>query len=132
MTLSDPRSVKVDDAQAVLWSAEILEKTEFEVFETAYRAWYREPADERQLERIFAGYMFDEVVPFWVRQFTRETLQANDHWCRDQHTQVHVYLGACLRGASTSMVSTLGLALSLFVPRLVFPWIETSFAALPA
>ena len=56
----------------MLWSAEILGKSEFEVFETAYQAWYREAPDTNRLERIFADYMFDEVVPFWVRQFTRD------------------------------------------------------------
>jgi len=124
--------VKVDDAQAVLWSAEILEKSEFEVFEMAYQAWYREPPDNRRLERLFADYMFDEVIPFWVRQFTRETLQANQDWCRDEDIQMHIYLGVCLRAAASTLASTLGLALSLFVPRLVFACSETDFAALPA
>ena len=78
--MSDQRSVTVDDAQAVLWSAEILEKSEFEVFDLAYREWYREAPDARRLERIFADYMFDEIVPFWVRQFTRTTLDAHDGW----------------------------------------------------
>lgn len=132
LTLSTQRSVQVDDAQAVLWSAEILEKSEFDVFEMAYRAWYREAPDVKRLECVFAEYMFDEVVPFWVRQFTRETLQANDGWCRDEEMEVHVYLGICLRAASAAMVSTTGLALSLFLPRATFPWIETDFAALPA
>lgn len=61
--LSDRRSLKVDDAQAVLWSAEILEISEFELFGTAYQAWYRETAPVARLERIFADYMCDEVVP---------------------------------------------------------------------
>jgi len=130
--LSDERSVKVDDAQAVLWSAEILEKSEFEVFEMAYQAWYREPPDNRRLERLFADYMFDEVIPFWVRQFTRETLQANPDWCPDEDMQMHVYLRICLRAAVSTLSATLGLALSLFVPRLVFACTETDFAALPA
>lgn len=130
--MSDQRSVTVDDAQAVLCSAGILEKSEFDVFEMAYQAWYREPPDSHHLERIFADYMFNEVVPFWVRQFTRETLEANDEWCRDEDMRVHVYLGICLRAASATIGSTLGLALGLFVPRMMFPWIETDFAALPA
>jgi hypothetical protein len=40
--LRQQRSETVDDAQMVLWSAEILERSEFEVFEQAYQAWYRE------------------------------------------------------------------------------------------
>ncbi len=130
--MSDQRSVQVDDAQAVLWSAEILEKSEFEVFETAYQAWYRETPDVTRLERIFADYMFDEVVPFWVRQFTRTTLEAHDDWRRDEEMPVHEYVGACLRAASTTIVSTAVRALSLFLPYVIFPWIGADSAALPA
>ncbi len=130
--LSDQRSAEVDDSQAVLWSAEILEKSEFEVFETAYQAWYRETADVKRLERIFADYMFDEVVPFWVRQFTRTTLEAHDDWRRDEAMPVHAYVGTCLRAATTTMMSTVGLALSLFLPHVILPWIEADYAALSA
>ena len=130
--LSDKGSVKVDDAQAVLWSAEILETSEFEVFEAAYQAWYRETPDITRLERIFAGYMFDEVVPFWVRQFTRTILEAHDDWRRGEEMKVHEYLVACLRAASTTIISTAGLALSLFLPRVVRPWIDADYAVLPA
>ncbi len=130
--LSDQRSAQVDDFQAVLWSAEILEKSEFEVFETAYQAWYRETPDVTRLERIFADYMFDEMVPFWVRQFTRTTLEAHDDWRRDEELSVHEYVGACLRAVTTTMVSTVGLALSLFLPHVILPWIEADYAALSA
>jgi len=130
--LSDQRSLKVDDAQAVLWSAEILEISEFELFDTAYQAWYRETAQVARPERIFADYMFDEVVPFWVRHFTRTTLETHDGWRWDEEIPVHVYVGACLCAASATMVSTVGLALSLFLPHLVFPWIDADYAALPA
>ena len=130
--MSDQRSVQVDDAQAVLWSAEILEKSEFEVFELAYQAWYRETPDVHRLERIFAEYMFDEVVPFWVRQFTRATLETHHNWSRDEEMEVSEYLGACLRAASATLRSTAGLALSLFLPQVIFPWIDADLSALPA
>jgi len=130
--LSDQRSVSVDDAQMVLWSADLLEKSEFEVFEMAYQAWYRETPDTTRLENIFAEYMFDEVIPFWVRQFTRTTLEAREHCFQDQAMPVHEYVGACLHAASTTILSTAVLALSLFLPHLMFPWIDADYAALPA
>jgi hypothetical protein len=116
----------------VLWSAEILEKSEFEVFELAYQAWYRSTPDTTRLELIFAEYMFDGVVPFWVRQFTRTTLEPHHDWQRDEEMQVHQYLGACLRAAAATLLSTAGLAMSLFLPQVVFPWVDADFAALPA
>lgn len=130
--MSDQRSVKVDDAQAVPWSAEILEKSEFDVFEMAYQAWYREVPDINRLERIFAGCMFDETVPFWVRHFTRATLEAHDDWSRHEEMKVHVYLGNCLCAMSATIRSNAGLALSLFLPRIIFPWPDPGLAALPA
>jgi hypothetical protein len=45
---------------------------------------------------------------------------------------VYEYVGACLRAASATMVSSVGLALSLFPPHVVFPWIDADYAALPA
>ena len=130
--MSDQRSVTVDDAQAVLWSADILGKSEFEVFEAAYQAWYREVPDTNRLERIFADYMFDETVPFWVRQFTRDILDSHDGWQRDDELTVREYLGICLRAASTAIGDTAGLALSLFLPQVVFGCFDTDFAAFPA
>ncbi len=127
--MNDQRSVKVDDAQLVLWSAEILQKTEFELFETAYRSWYREEPEVDRLERIFASYMFDEVVPFWVRQFARTTLDENDGWRAGEDMAVSEYLCICLRGASTTILSTAVLALSLFLPHVIFPWIDADYAA---
>lgn len=130
--MSDQRSVAVDDAQMVMWSADILEKSEFELFELAYQAWYRETADTTRMERIFVEYMFDGIVPFWVRQFARSTLDACDGWREHEQIAVGEYLLGCLRGVSTTLLATAGLALSLFVPHMVFPWIEADYAALPA
>ena len=126
--MSDQRSVKVDDAQTILWCAEILQASEFEVFEMAYRAWYRDEPDIAHLERVFAGYMFDEVVPFWVRQFARTTLNENDGWRHVDEEGVGEYLSAWLR----TTLETTGLALSLFLPQVVFPWIDADYAAFPA
>ena len=114
------------------WSAEILEKSEFDVFEMAYQAWYREVPDVDRLERIFADYMFDESMPFWVRQFTRSTLEEHDGWRWHEQMPVHEYVRMCLCAASKTVLSTVGLALSLFLPGVVFPGIDADYAALPA
>lgn len=126
--MNDQRSVKVDDAQTILWCAEILQKSEFEVFEMAYRAWYREEPELAHLERQFAAYMFDEVVPFWVRQFTRTTLDANDGWRDRDAESVGEYLGAWLHAARDTGL----LALGLFLPHVIFPWVDADYSAFPA
>lgn len=130
--MRDQRSVKVDDTTTVQLSAEILDKSEFDVFELAYQAWYREVPDTTRLERIFARYMFDGVAPFWVRQFTRTTLEAHPDWGCDDDMSTAAYLGDCLRGTATAIRSTASLALSLFLPWVILPGIDTAIAALPA
>ena len=130
--MSVQRSVTVDDAQMVLWSADILEKTEFEVFEMAYQAWFREPPDTARLERVFAVYMFDGVAPFWVRQFTRSTLGACDGWSREDETEVWEYVVRCTRAAAAATMTTLALAVSLFLPEVAFPRVDCEPQALPA
>lgn len=59
-------------------AARLLDISEFELFGAAYRSWYGESAGERYLESHFVPYMFEGTVPFWVRHFTRETLEARN------------------------------------------------------
>ena len=130
--MGDHRSVAVDDAQLVLWSADMLEKTEFEVFEMAYQAWYRETPDTAQMERVFADYMFNGVAPFWVRQFTRSTVEACGGWRREDETEVWPYVVRCTCAAVTATLITCGLAVSLFFPEVAFLGAQIEPEALPA
>ncbi len=59
------------DVQAVLNTSALLEITEFEVFRIAYRDWFGKRAADNVIEPFFTDYMFNEVVPAWVRHFTR-------------------------------------------------------------
>ncbi len=63
-----------EDVQEVLDTAAVLEVTEIQVFRLAYASWYGEVPSERAIEPFFIGYMFREIVPPWVRQFTRYVL----------------------------------------------------------
>ena len=62
------------DVRDVLWTARLLEITEFEVFRVAYRCWYNKSPGDRFLEHQFVPYIFNGIAPFWVRAFTRRTL----------------------------------------------------------
>ena len=64
------------DVAAVLASAARLDITEFELFRLAWSRWYGYEPQERVVERSFVPYMFAEVVPPWVRHFTREVMRA--------------------------------------------------------
>jgi hypothetical protein len=58
----------------VLEAAAALDTTEFKVFDLAYQGWFGRVADHRALERYFADYMFEDIVPPWVHYFTRQVL----------------------------------------------------------
>jgi hypothetical protein len=59
------------NVQSVLNAAALLDVTEFDLFRLAYSRWHGEAASERIIEPFFVAYMFNEVVPLWVRHFAR-------------------------------------------------------------
>lgn len=63
------------DTVAILDASSVLEVTEFQFFELAYRDWHGRKASERQIEKYFAAYMFSERIPSWVRSFARKILR---------------------------------------------------------
>jgi len=63
------------DVQETLDVAGILQITEFQVFQYAYARWFGEVPERETLEPYFAAYMFNELVPPWVRQFTRWAME---------------------------------------------------------
>jgi hypothetical protein len=107
--------VRVDDARAVLLTAELHGVSEFQVFALAYRAWYREEASEAVIERHFAPYMFDQSVPFWVRQFTRSEIEAHGDWQLREEMTAGGYAKTLLAGLIAATLDNFELALGLFL-----------------
>ncbi len=63
------------DIVAILDASSVLEVTEFQFFELAYRDWHGRKANEQIIEKYFAAYMFAERIPSWVRSFARKILR---------------------------------------------------------
>jgi hypothetical protein len=59
------------DVDSVLTATALLDITEWDFFNLAYNRWHGKPAAEGIMEPIFAAYMFNDVVPLWVRHFAR-------------------------------------------------------------
>lgn len=59
------------DIDSVLTASALLDITEWDFFNLAYNRWHGQPAAEGIMEPIFAAYMFNDVVPLWVRHFAR-------------------------------------------------------------
>ncbi len=64
-----------DQANDVLNAAALLDTSEFNIFSIAYESWFGEQANEQHLEKHYTAYMFDAVVPHWVRDFSRKIAQ---------------------------------------------------------
>jgi len=64
-----------NDVWSVLRTASLLSVGEFRVFQIAYAQWYGEEGDEKMIERYFTGYMFNDIVPVWVRHFCTRILK---------------------------------------------------------
>lgn len=63
------------DVWQVLRTASLLSVGEFRVFEIAYQDWYGESGDEKLIESHFIPYMFNDLVPIWVRHFCKKVLK---------------------------------------------------------
>ena len=59
------------DVMSVLNAAALLDITEYDLFRLAYLRWHGEACSDRAMEPFFIAYMFREIVPLWVRHFSR-------------------------------------------------------------
>lgn len=82
MTSNDPSHRRYFDEKKipsdvwhVLRTSAILSVGEFRVFEIAYEDWYGKSGEEKLIEKYFTGYMFNDIVPPWVRHFCKKVLQ---------------------------------------------------------
>jgi hypothetical protein len=60
------------DVQTVVDTASVLHVSEFDVFRLAYEKWFGHPAANAEIDKDFTQYMNREIVPMWVRAFTRQ------------------------------------------------------------
>ena len=67
-----------EDSLLVLNAAAKLDTTEFKLFELAYEDWYGHLCNNKVMENYFSPYMFQNIVPFWVRAFCRKVMAFND------------------------------------------------------
>ena len=67
-----------DDIEDVLEISAILEVREYDLFQLAYLWWFGRPASSRVMESHFARYMFNKIVPHWMRHYSRMLLELRD------------------------------------------------------
>ena len=72
-----------DDVWGVLRASALLEVGEFRVFEIAYQEGHGEAGEEKMIEQHFTGYMFNDIVPPWVRHFCKKVLKRDSEGTLD-------------------------------------------------
>ena len=60
-----------EDIEDVLELSAILEIREFDLFGLAYHWWFGRVPSHEVLESHFCRYMFNKIVPHWVRHYSR-------------------------------------------------------------
>lgn len=71
------------DVWSVLKTASVLSIGEFRVFQIAYEQWYGEEGEEKAIENHFTSYMFNDIVPIWVRHFCKRVLRLDSEHALD-------------------------------------------------
>ena len=78
----DEKKIPID-VWSVLRASSLLSVGEFRVFEIAYEDWYGQSGEETMIEKHFTGYMFNDIVPPWVRHFCKKILKLDDEGTLD-------------------------------------------------
>ncbi len=73
-----------EDIADVLEISAVLEIREYDLFGLAYYWWFGRPSPEKVLESHFARYMFNRIVPLWVRQYSRMVLELQEKGSLDR------------------------------------------------
>lgn len=63
-----------DDVEDILELSALLEIREYDYFGLAYLWWFGQLPNSRVLESHFVRYMFNKIVPHWVRGYSRMIL----------------------------------------------------------
>ena len=73
------------DLTDIINAAALLQISEFQFFHVAHDQWFGRRTSDSMMEIIFMSYMFDNIVPHWVRQLTRKVLNLNRQGQLDPH-----------------------------------------------
>ncbi len=72
------------DVQSVLNATALLDISEYQFFQLAYARWFGHAGSANRIESAFSGYMFQELVPAWVRYLARHVEDCAHRGCLDR------------------------------------------------
>ena len=71
------------DVQSVLNATALLDITEYQFFQLSYMRWFGQQGTDRRIEVAFTSYMFQSLVPSWVRYLARYVEDCANRDCLD-------------------------------------------------
>jgi hypothetical protein len=72
-----------EETDQISIASDILQISEFNFFRLAYSQWFGRDIPVSRLEHIFAQYVFEEIVPYWVRHLSRRVMKKLDQGILD-------------------------------------------------
>ncbi len=73
-----------EDIEDVLELSALLEIREYDLFGLAYHWWFGRLPNKRVLETHFVRYMFNKIVPHWMRHYSRMLLDLREQGILDR------------------------------------------------
>ena len=73
-----------EDIEDVLELSALLEIREYDLFGLAYHWWFGRPPNKKVLETHFVRYMFNKIVPHWMRHYSRMLLDLREQGILDR------------------------------------------------
>jgi hypothetical protein len=74
-----------DYNRAVVTGARHLNVSEYELFEIAYRGWFKQECDPAEIHHTHHLYCTECSLPFWVKHYVRQ-LDARTHYMTEQRS----------------------------------------------
>lgn len=72
------------DVESVLNATALLDITEYQFFQLAYLRWFGQEGTDVRIESAFTRYMFESLVPSWVRYLARYVEDCERRQCLDR------------------------------------------------
>jgi len=74
-----PRGARPDreDAESFVLTRELLDVSDYEVFQRAYADWYGHEPDRHAIDAHFGAYLRSEQLPIFVRHYVRRFVQSH-------------------------------------------------------
>ena len=105
-----------DYSQAVVKGATHLKISEYELFELAYRGWFKQETDPTEIQHHYHLFQTEGALPYWLKHYVRQ-LDARTQYMSEQDSRKRLFCWSWLSRLVILMVlpSSYGLLKQMLV-----------------